>query len=292
MRSTITGAQQGCLILQPYDMRMGAGTFHTATTLRALGPEPWNAAFVQPSPPADRRPLWRKPQPAAALLPVSGDPEAEPAGLAGALSQEPGSDRHRSAEARYPLRGGRLGKPHAGRLGAGLGSVVRRDGSHPVHLFPADGRVRLQAGGGRADLRARTARDVYPGRRQRLRPRVQRSVGNGQALPTATCSSKTRSRCRNGTSRSPIPTRCSTCSPRPRPNAATAWTPGLPIAAYEQAIEASHLFNLLQARGVISVQERASYMGRVRDLARGACEAYMAKMTRRTGAGNSQGGRK
>ena len=51
---------------------------------------------------------------------------------------------------------------------------------------------------------------------------------------------------------------------------------GVPIAAYEQAIEASHLFNLLQARGVISVQERASYMGRVRDLARGSCEAYMA----------------
>ena len=39
---------QGCVILQPYDMEMGAGTFHPATTLRALGPEPWNAAFVQP----------------------------------------------------------------------------------------------------------------------------------------------------------------------------------------------------------------------------------------------------
>ena len=51
----------------------------------------------------------------------------------------------------------------------------------------------------------------------------------------------------------------------------------VPIAAYEQAIEASHVFNLLQARGVISVQERASYMGRVRELARGSCEAYMAK---------------
>ncbi len=38
---------QGCLILQPYDMRMGAGTFHPATTLRALGPEPWKAAYVQ-----------------------------------------------------------------------------------------------------------------------------------------------------------------------------------------------------------------------------------------------------
>ena len=41
-------SEQGCLILQPYDMEMGAGTFHPATTLRALGPDPWNAAFVQP----------------------------------------------------------------------------------------------------------------------------------------------------------------------------------------------------------------------------------------------------
>lgn len=42
-------AEQGCVILQPYDMQMGAGTFHTATTLRALGPKPWKAAYVQPS---------------------------------------------------------------------------------------------------------------------------------------------------------------------------------------------------------------------------------------------------
>jgi glycyl-tRNA synthetase alpha chain len=67
--------KQGCAILQPYDMEMGAGTFHTATTLRALGPDPWNAAFVQPS----RRPTdgrTAKPQSPAALLPVSGDHEA------------------------------------------------------------------------------------------------------------------------------------------------------------------------------------------------------------------------
>jgi glycyl-tRNA synthetase alpha chain len=51
----------------------------------------------------------------------------------------------------------------------------------------------------------------------------------------------------------------------------------IPLAAYDQAIEASHLFNLLQARGVISVQERASYMGRVRDLAKGACQAWIEK---------------
>ena len=42
-------AQQGCLILQPYDMEVGAGTSHPATTLRALGPKPWRAAYVQPS---------------------------------------------------------------------------------------------------------------------------------------------------------------------------------------------------------------------------------------------------
>ena len=60
-------------------------------------------------------------------------------------------------------------------------------------------------------------------------------------------------------------------------SALNALAADVPIAAYEQAIEASHVFNLLQARGVISVQERASYMARVRDLARGSCEAYMAK---------------
>ena len=51
----------------------------------------------------------------------------------------------------------------------------------------------------------------------------------------------------------------------------------LPIPAYEQAVKASHVFNLLQARGVISVAERQAYMGRVRDLAKGACQAWMDK---------------
>ena len=42
-------AEKGCVILQPYDMEMGAGTFHSATFLRSIGPEPWNCAYVQPS---------------------------------------------------------------------------------------------------------------------------------------------------------------------------------------------------------------------------------------------------
>jgi glycyl-tRNA synthetase alpha chain len=51
----------------------------------------------------------------------------------------------------------------------------------------------------------------------------------------------------------------------------------LPLPAYDQAIKASHIFNTLQARGVISVAERQAYMGRVRDLAKGACAAWMEK---------------
>ena len=50
----------------------------------------------------------------------------------------------------------------------------------------------------------------------------------------------------------------------------------LPLAAYDQAIKASHVFNLLQARGVISVQERASYMSRVREMAKGSCMEWIA----------------
>ena len=51
----------------------------------------------------------------------------------------------------------------------------------------------------------------------------------------------------------------------------------LPIPAYEQAIKASHIFNTLQARGVISVAERAAYIGRVRDLAKAACAEWLER---------------
>ena len=84
-----------------------------------------------------------------------------------------------------------------------------------------------------------------------------------------------RSRCRRGISRSPTPTPCSTCSRKPRPSARIASTRKLPIPAYEQAIKASHVFNTLQARGVISVAERQAYIGRVRDLAKAACAAWL-----------------
>ena len=80
-------AAQGCVILQPYDMEMGAGTFHPATTLRSLGPKPWRAAYVQACRPSQGRALWRKPEPASALLPVSGHPQTVAARSPRSLSE-------------------------------------------------------------------------------------------------------------------------------------------------------------------------------------------------------------
>ncbi len=82
--------------------------------------------------------------------------------------------------ARHPLRRGRLGEPDPRRLGPRLGGLVRRHGGHPVHLLPAGGRARVRSGRRRADLRARAAGDVRPGRRERLRPRLQRAAGDSR----------------------------------------------------------------------------------------------------------------
>src|SRR4028119_2429046 len=60
-------SERGCLILQPYDMEMGAGTFHPATVLRALGPQPWKCAYVQPCRRPDAGPAGGKPDRPAAL---------------------------------------------------------------------------------------------------------------------------------------------------------------------------------------------------------------------------------
>ena len=84
-------AEQGCVILQPYDMEMGAGTFHPATTLARARPQALERGLRAALAPAQGRPLRREPQPAAALLPVPGDHEAVAGRLPGPLSREPGA---------------------------------------------------------------------------------------------------------------------------------------------------------------------------------------------------------
>ncbi len=263
---------RGCLILQPYDMEMGAGTFHTATTLRALGPNPWNAAFVQPC----RRPtdgrygenpnrlqhyyqyqVILKPSPAdlqelylgslAAIgidmlahdiRFVEDDWESPTLGAWG-LGWEVWCDGMEVTQFTYfQQMGGFDCKPVAGELTYGLERLAmyiqNKDSVYDL-AFNDEG---VSYG------------DVF------LENERQMSAWNFEVADTDSLFDQFRkhaAECENALGRD------------------------LPIPAYEQAIKASHVFNLLQARGVISVAERQAYMGRVRDLAKGACAAYMAK---------------
>ena len=263
---------QGCVILQPYDMRMGAGTFHPATTLRALGPNAWNAAFVQPS----RRPtdgrygenpnrlqhyyqyqVIMKPSPAnlqelylGSLDAIGIDPlrhdirfveddwESPTLGAWG-LGWEVWCDGMEVTQFTYFQQvGGFDCKPVAGELTYGLERLA----------------MYIQGVDNVYDLRFNDAGvsygDVF------LENERQMSAYNFEVADTDQLFKGFQ---------------------HAEAEAGRCIARGLPLAAYDQAIEASHLFNLLQARGVISVQERASYIGRVRDLAKGACAAWMEK---------------
>ncbi|OWK28280.1 glycine--tRNA ligase alpha subunit [Sphingomonas mucosissima] len=263
---------RGCAILQPYDMRMGAGTFHPATTLRALGPDPWNAAFVQPS----RRPtdgrygenpnrlqhyyqyqVILKPSPpdlqelylgslAAIGIDftrhdirfVEDDWESPTLGAWG-LGWEVWCDGMEVTQFTYfQQMGGFDCKPVAGELTYGLERLA-------MYIQNVDNVY---------DLRFNDAGvsygDVF------LENERQMSTWNFEVADTDTLFDLFRK----------AAAECENCL-----------AAKLPIPAYEQAIEASHIFNLLNARGVISVAERQAYIGRVRDLAKGACTAYMEK---------------
>ncbi len=174
--------RQGCALLQPYDMEVGAGTSHTATFLRALGPEPWKAAYVQPSR-RPGRPLRPEPEPAAALLPVPGGAEAGSQRHPGAVPGFAAGAGLRPDRQRHPLRGRRLGEPDARLLGPGLGGLAERHGSDAVHLFPAGRRHRLQADHRRDHVRAGAAGDVPAGRRQRLPAEMDRHAELRRRLP-------------------------------------------------------------------------------------------------------------
>jgi len=272
-------SRQGCVILQPYDMRMGAGTFHPATTLRALGPEPWKAAYVQPS----RRPtdgrygenpnrlqhyyqyqVILKPNPAnlqelylESLAAIGVDPLAHdirfveddwesPTLGAWGLGWEVWCDGMEVTQFTYFQQvGGYDCKPVAGELTYGLERLA-------MYIQGVDRYHDL-----RFNNEGVTYGDVF------LENERQMSKYNFEVADTATLFdgfAKAEAECR----------RCIEAQ--------------VPLAAYEQAIEASHMFNLLQARGVISVQERASYIGRVRDLAKGSCEAWIEKNAERWAA--------
>lgn len=269
--------KQGCVILQPYDMEMGAGTFHTATTLRALGPDPWNAAFVQPcrrptdgrygenpnrlgsyfqyqvilkpSPP-DLQELYLGSLDAIGIDPlkhdirfVEDDWESPTLGAWG-LGWEVWCDGMEVTQFTYfQQMGGFDCKPVAGELTYGLERLA-------MYIQNKDSIFDLAYNKASADRPAITYGDVF------LENEREMSAYHFEAADTDMLFDAFKK----------ATGECESCLEK-----------GLPIPAYEQAIKASHIFNMLQARGVISVQERASYMGRVRDLAKGSCAAWMAK---------------
>ena len=156
------------MLLQPYDMEMGAGTFHTATFLRAIGPRTLECRLCEPS----RRPtdgrygdnpfrLQHYYQFQVVMKPSPNDIIDRYLGSLVALGIDPLTHDIRLVKEQ-------LGIADARRLGTRLGDLAERHGSHAVHLLPAGGRARLPPGDGRDHLRARAARDVSPGRRERL----------------------------------------------------------------------------------------------------------------------------
>jgi glycyl-tRNA synthetase alpha chain len=267
-------ADYGCVVLQPYDMEMGAGTFHPATVLRALGPEPWNAAYVQPSRPTDGRygenpnrfqhyyqfQVILKPSPdniqqlyLDSLEVLGIDPKAHdirfveddwesPTLGAWGLGWEVWCDGMEVSQFTYFQQVGGIDcELVAGELTYGLERLA-------MYVQGTDNGFELDFNG-RDDDKAVRYGDVFH------RNEVEFSHYNFEAANTDILFRHFED----------AEAECLQLVEK-----------GLALPAYDQCMKASHNFNLLDARGVISVTERQAYIGRVRTLAKACAEAWLA----------------
>jgi glycyl-tRNA synthetase alpha chain len=268
-------AAEGCVILQPLDLEVGAGTFHPATALRALGPQPWRAAYVQPS----RRPtdgrygdnpnrLQHYYQLQVILKPSPADSQDLYLQSLAAIGIDASRHDIRFVEDDW----------ESPTLGAwGLGWEVWLDGMEVSQFtyFQQVGGIEcdpvsteLTYGLERLAMYVQGVESVYdldfngvvgPGR-----------ITYGDVFKQAEREFSTYNFEFANTAKlvqhfADAENEC---------NALIAEALALP--AYDQCLKSSHLFNLLDARGVISVTERAAYIGRVRALARACCETWLA----------------
>ncbi len=260
--------KQGCAILQPYDMEMGAGTFHTATTLRALGPDPWNAAFVQPS----RRPtdgrygenpnrlqhyyqyqVVLKPAPENILDLYLGSLEAL------GLDLKQNDIRFVEDDWENPT------------LGAwGLGWEVWLNGMEVTQF------TYFQQVGG-IDCKPILGEITYG--LERLAMYLQK-VENVYDLVWTEGVSYGDVYHQNEVEQSTYNFEYSNADllfqqfTNYESEAKRLMEIPLALPAYEMVLKAAHTFNLLDARGAISVTERAAYIGRIRNLSRSVAQAY------------------
>jgi glycyl-tRNA synthetase alpha chain len=277
---------QGCVILQPYDMEVGAGTFHPATTLRSLGPKPWNAAYVQPS----RRPkdgrygenpnrmqhyyqfqVIMKPSPPDILdlylksleaigidttvndiRFVEDDWESPTLGAWG-LGWEVWCNGMEVTQFTYFQQvGGYDCTPVSGEITYGLERLA-------MYVQGVD-RVYDLNFNGRTDARKLTYGDVF------LQAEQEYSRYNFEYADTALLLQHFKD----------AEKECQALLSAGRVEGVTSGRHLMALPAYDQCIKASHVFNLLDARGVISVTERQSYILRVRELAKACCGAWLA----------------
>jgi glycyl-tRNA synthetase alpha chain len=269
-------ADQGCVILQPYDLEMGAGTFHPATTLRALGKAPWRAAYVQPCRrPADGRygenpnRLQHYYQFQAILKPSPPDSQDLYLNSLRSLGIDPLQHDIRFVEDDW----------ESPTLGAwGLGWEVWCDGMEVTQFtyFQQVGgiecdpvSVELTYGLERLAMYVLDRENVYdlpyndPGSPT---PLTYGDVFLEDERQFSTYNFEVANTEKLRTHFEDAERECAVLLER-----------RLPLPAYEQCIKASHLFNLMDSRGVISVVERQAQIGRVRALARACCDAYLAQ---------------
>jgi glycyl-tRNA synthetase alpha chain len=278
-------AEYGCIILQPYDMEVGAGTFHPATTLRALGPKHWNAAYVQPS----RRPTdgrygenpnrlqhyyqyqtLLKPSPPnlqelylQSLYAIGIDPKLHdirfveddwesPTLGAWGLGWEVWCDGMEVSQFTYFQQiCGQECSPVAGELTYGLERLA-------MYVQNVDSVYDLNFNGGSDDNKVLYG-DVFQ-QTEREYSRWNFDVADTDTLFQHFKDAE--SECMRILEQDEIDPKKGREIIMVHP-------------AYDQCIKASHLFNLLDARGVISVTERQAYIGRVRALAKQCAAAFL-----------------
>jgi len=274
-------ADQGCVILQPYDMEMGAGTFHPATTLRALGPKPWKAAYVQPS----RRPtdgrygenpnrlqhfyqfqVILKPSPEnlqelylQSLYAIGIDPKMHdlrfveddwesPTLGAWGLGWECWCDGMEVSQFTYFQQvAGFECAPVSGELTYGLERIA-------CYLQNVDSIMELNFNGRDGDEKI-SYQDVFLQAEQEF-SRYNFDHANTDILFRHFKDAEDECKALLAAGQEGNQHK-------------------LAMPAYEQCIKASHAFNLLDARGVISVTERQSYILRVRELAKACGGAWL-----------------
>ena len=265
-------ARQGCVVQQPLDMEVGAGTFHPATFLRAIGPEPWHAAYVQPS----RRPtdgrygdnpnrLQHYYQFQVVLKPSPQDFQERYLGSLEQLGIDPQVHDIRFVEDDW----------ESPTLGAwGLGWEVWLNGME-ISQF-----TYFQQVGG-LDCRPVMGEITYGLERIAMYLQDVESVFDlvwaytdaGPVTYGDVFHQNEREQSAYNFEQAPVAALLDAFQHQEQ-ECQRLVAAGLPLPAYEQVLKASHTFNLLDARGAISVTERQGYILRVRDLARAVARSY------------------